>query len=386
MKNNALSRTVQHWLCNLPIDLQRQLQSESLLSSSWRFHKYAPLLLLPSGTFTRGAWAENLALLPPELTEQLYAAIAAALGVTHIAEQGAIPRVSTGAATGPARGDHEAKTEQENILRAPLALRPLHGDFGPLEDASSEAFQRALWVSVRQNGIAQVFAPLHSMFANGNVGEKRRVLELARETNQSGESAAAAVDLYAGIGYFAFSYARAGYRPVLCWELNPWSLEGMRRGAKTNRWSTHSVPLTDKTRDSGAEAGNGSLIDSEALTKNLVIFHESNAHALNRIQSIRSQIPRVRHVNCGYLPSSAPVWSDAVHILDSRSGGWVHAHENCAVADIEQRAAEVEALMAAAAGPRRVVHCEHVERVKSYAPGVMHCVFDVFVGPEGSGE
>ena len=38
-------------------------------------------------------------------------------------------------------------------------------------------------------------------------------------------------DLYAGIGYFAFSYAKAGVGKVLCWEINPWSVDGLRRGA-----------------------------------------------------------------------------------------------------------------------------------------------------------
>ena len=30
-----------------------------------------------------------------------------------------------------------------------------------------------------------------------------------------------------------------------------------------------------------------------------------------------------------------------------------------------------------------VVECGHVELVKSYAPGVWHCVLDIVVGPSG---
>ena len=29
----------------------------------------------------------------------------------------------------------------------------------------------------------------------------------------------------------------------------------------------------------------------------------------------------------------------------------------------------------------RDVRCEHIERVKTYAPGVLHVVFDVWIGP-----
>lgn len=35
-------------------------------------------------------------------------------------------------------------------------------------------------------------------------------------------------DFYCGIGYFSLSYLRNGAK-VLCWELNPWSIEGFRR-------------------------------------------------------------------------------------------------------------------------------------------------------------
>lgn len=42
-----------------------------------------------------------------------------------------------------------------------------------------------------------------------------------------------AVDLYAGIGYFTFSYLTLGY-DVIAYELNPFSIEGLRRGAKEN--------------------------------------------------------------------------------------------------------------------------------------------------------
>jgi tRNA wybutosine-synthesizing protein 2 len=226
------------------------------------------------------------------------------------------------------------------------------------------------------------------MFANGNVGEKRRLAEVAGASK--GNELEAAVDLFAGIGYFAFSLAKARYAPVLCWELNAWSLEGLRRGAGGNGWGCYDVVggrndgLTDE-RDAMDEdedecsGGIHSLPDA-ALSHRFLLFHESNARALHRIHSLRHRLPPIRHVSCGYLPSSASSWADAVRILDPQRGGWVHAHENCAVGDVEQRARDVQALFQSAAdqldGRRRVV-CEHVERVKTYAPGVLHCVFDM---------
>lgn len=42
-----------------------------------------------------------------------------------------------------------------------------------------------------------------------------------------------ALDLYAGIGYFTLSYLKLGY-DVIAYELNPFSVEGLRRGAEKN--------------------------------------------------------------------------------------------------------------------------------------------------------
>lgn len=42
-----------------------------------------------------------------------------------------------------------------------------------------------------------------------------------------------ALDLYAGIGYFTLSYLKLGY-DVIAYELNPFSVEGLRRGAEAN--------------------------------------------------------------------------------------------------------------------------------------------------------
>ena len=198
------------------------------------------------------------------------------------------------------------------------------------------------------------------------------------------EGGSTAVDLYAGIGYFAFMYAKAGVDCVLGWEINGWSVEGFRRGAKANGWPVGIVE-GDKSMVGGGEGEEKEEEDwVEAVKKNrLIMFAEDNHKAPDRIQKLRDHIPPVRHVNCGFLPSSKHSWDAAVQILDPKEGGWIHAHENVAQADIKTRKSEVEALFTALANSRQVHHtpytvtCEHVERVKSYAPGVLHCVFDI---------
>jgi len=63
----------------------------------------------------------------------------------------------------------------------------------------------------------------------------------------------------------------------------------------------------------------------------------------------------------------------------------VHAHENVGRGEIEGRRGEVvgvfEGLVGEVRGEGWVVECEFVERVKSYAPGVVHCVFDIGIRP-----
>lgn len=266
-------------------------------------------------------------------------------------------------------------TTAENMLRSPLDFTPLYGDFGP-SGASSPAsradYDEAYWVTARQNGIAQTWAPRWTMFSRGNISEKARLLSLTSVLQAVDEGECSAVDLYAGIGYFAFCYIKSGVTKVLCWELNEWSCEGLRRGADANRWR-------HKTVDPVAE-----VKDVARSTEQIIIFQESNEHALGRLQQTEN-LPPVRHVNCGLLPTSKLSWPIAIHSLSPELGGWVHVHENFALADIETSAESVrqtfQQMLTALAAHHGEVVLEGIHRVKSYAPSVWHCVLDIYVPP-----
>jgi len=184
------------------------------------------------------------------------------------------------------------------------------------------------------------------------------------------------VDLYVGIGYFAFSYAKAGVRKVLGWDLNGWSCEGLQRAAKANKWKSAFVTGDEQVLMEAVE-------DDEVR---LMVFNESNEHAAQRIRKVKAHLPPVRHVNCGLLPTSKGSWDIAVQVLDPIMGGWIHVHENFAVAEIDEKAEEVRQemeLLLAKHRPadKRKPEVEHINRLKSYAPGVMHCVLDIRVPP-----
>lgn len=317
------------------------------------------------------------------------------MGVTHVAMNALI------ALTHP--------QGQENRIRSPVGLVPLYGDFGTAPSVSvdgdadnahpSEAdLQNALWVHTVQNqGIVQTWAPLYTMFSRGNITEKARVLghagvfEGLDEESLAGEGVGdvGVVDMYAGIGYFVFSYLKRGVKRVWGWEINGWSIEGLRRGCVANGWGCRVVKL----RDDG-ELVDGSipeLVDSLDDDMRVVIFHGDNQFAAGILDQIRDIMASrkswnsIRHVNLGLLPSSRDSWDNATKMIDMDKGGWVHVHENVDVREIDKMqddiVAEIGRLRSQnCADPNPADHsvdCRHVERVKTYAPGVMHCVFDI---------
>jgi len=206
------------------------------------------------------------------------------------------------------------------------------------------------------------------------------------------------VDMYAGIGYFIFSYLKRGVARVWAWEINGWSVEGLRRGCKSNGWGVKVVKVAV---DGGADDGIKELAAGLKEEDKVVVFHGDNTYAASAIRKAKGELEkkgawkRVRHVNLGLLPSSRPSWEGALNVLDQEFGGWVHVHENVGVDDIDQKRGEIirdfESLLQSAAwkrlhaSPSPIVECQHVERVKSYAPGVVHCVYDIYVPPISCG-
>ncbi|KAL2354486.1 S-adenosyl-L-methionine-dependent methyltransferase [Cryomyces antarcticus] len=399
-RTRNVETAVHAWIQELPQDLLKNISVEKLVSGlSSSFNIYQPMLLLPAHVFRSSSWQELFRVLDLQRLRRLYHLIAETMGVTHIAVNAPIPPRSS---VGNARQNGAEAKAQENTLRSPTELTALYGDFGPIHAGSEptrDDLNAAFWVSTRQNGITQIWPPRYTMFSRGNIKEKARLIQLPSVMRAVDEGTkegmgCCAVDLYAGIGYFAFSYAKAGVERILCWELNGWSVEGLRRGAKANRWKTKINPRGPE------DPGNAHQEGDEAT---ILVYHESNEHAYQRIERMRNQFPPIRHVNCGLLPTSRGTWEMAIRILDPIKGGWIHIHENLALTEVDMKAKEItETLQKAADGAARTttqrggvedgwvkgrkVLLEHVERVKSYAPGVVHCVLDICVSPSMPGQ
>ncbi|KAF2152309.1 hypothetical protein K461DRAFT_226725 [Myriangium duriaei CBS 260.36] len=310
---------------------------------------YTTFLLFPSSSFSP-EWSPYLS--SPATLVPFFQHLAERTRTTHIALNAPIPL---------------SNSSGSNILRSPSGLVPLFGPWGPSTCSSpptSSDFSEAYWAEAHQNGLKQVWAPRWTMFSARNVREKTRLLGLESVRRCKGQTA---VDLYVGVGYFAFSYLKAGLGTVLGWDLNPWSIEGARKGSGRNGWRV----------EVGTEEGEGRVR----------LFCEGNDRARERVERMRATLPAVRHINCGLLPTSRGSWETAVGVMDKRLGGWVHVHENFGAEEVEGKTewvrGEMEEIVRRSGewteGTRVTV--EEVFRVKSYAPGVLHVVVDVRIDP-----
>ncbi|CAD0109754.1 unnamed protein product [Aureobasidium uvarum] len=257
------------------------------------------------------------------------------------------------------------------------------------EKPSQNDFDNAVWVSMKQNGITQYWAPRYTTSPHYNTSESARILHMsslkATANPHNAHKGCAAVDLSAGIGSFAFSYATAGVQKVLCWDANPWSIEGLRRGAVRDRWNIQ-VHHGDQAEEKAVKV--------HSKTR-LVAFVESNDKAAARIHGLRQSLPPIRHVHCGVLPGSNSLLATAAAALDPRLGGWIHLQQTFRAEEVvcgaNETRVDVETIverldrergyLTDVKGTPRKPIVQHVQRVWSYRPGTFHCVVDIHIPP-----
>ncbi|KIW97828.1 uncharacterized protein Z519_01412 [Cladophialophora bantiana CBS 173.52] len=464
--NNPLVRSVSEFCRELQerhsANEETTLMSPATSDMPKRYSLYPPLLLLPANFTTQNPqWTAFYHALGESDKRELFRVIAEkgfkGMAVSRIAinapiaaeieEQGGDDGLVGGdGCGGGGAGDvnrveedsmeqnDASTTKEQNVLRCPSGLLPVYGDWGPMPDhdhrqqrhrgrilhPTVQDFDEAFWTSTCQlQGIAQCWAPLYTMFSRGNISEKARILGLQSHFPGLAESElnqpvgdVDVVDFYIGIGYFAFCYLSRGVRRVYGWDINPWSIEGLRRGCERNGWRC----LVVRVGEAGSLQGSGSVRDLvEGLARDdhaddreaavrCVAFLGDNKWAGKVLKEMQHECARidnnegrigsrfnVRHANLGLLPSSRASWQDAVQAITGLSeggtGGWLHVHENVDVREINAReldiVREIDGLVKREPRCPRAVTCPHVEQVKTYAPGVMHCVFDVEIKPNG---
>ncbi|RLN06724.1 hypothetical protein BBO99_00001091 [Phytophthora kernoviae] len=198
------------------------------------------------------------------------------------------------------------------------------------------------WVEIRENSIIYGWDLTRVMFSSGNVTEKARMATIGCR----GETI---VDLFCGIGYYVLPFlVHGGAAFVHACEWNPDSVAALRFNLERNH-------VADRCK----------------------VYLGDNRETAPTIGAVADR------VNLGLLPTSEKAWPLAVQVLKP-SGGWFHVHDNVAVEDRkawEQRLVDTLNQFAQQFGKHWTITCEHVEKVKSYAPKVYHLVADIHCVP-----
>ncbi|QSL65119.1 hypothetical protein MERGE_002424 [Pneumocystis wakefieldiae] len=126
------------------------------IPSRWTI--YGNMILFSFSAFSSPQWTFFFSKLEISDKTLFYKGISEIFKVTHIALNGPIP--------------------PDDEMRIPEKFVPLYGDFGfkVRGNPTEKDFKEAFWVSTKQNGIFQVWSPMHTMFSRGNIKEKARIL------------------------------------------------------------------------------------------------------------------------------------------------------------------------------------------------------------------
>ena len=201
------------------------------------------------------------------------------------------------------------------------------------------------WVEFSDYGVHFGFDASKVMFSSGNVTERHRIGSI----DMKGETV---VDAYAGAGYYTLPMlVRSQAVRVHACEMNPASIEGLR-------WAASKNGVEDR----------------------LSVHEGDNQTTMPGLAGVADRC------HLGLLPSSEAVWQHALACLKP-SGGWLHIHMNVEKENVQAWSDEtVHALkqFAQDSGRNWSIEAKHIERVKSYSPGVLHVVLDVQCLPNWS--
>jgi len=197
-------------------------------------------------------------------------------------------------------------------------------------------------VNFVDNGVIYTFDAGKVMFSSGNITERQRIANI----KMNGEIV---IDAYAGIGYFTLPMlVHCGVAHVHACEINPHSVDGLRKGLRENQ------------------------VEHKAT-----LYQGDNQLAMAQLIGIADR------VHLGLLPTSEPSWPAAIRCLKAE-GGWIHVHINLEehrVDDFAEELCHVFNQLAHGLGVRFQTRCEHIERVKWYAPHIRHVVYDLELRP-----
>lgn len=229
--------------------------------------------------------------------------------------------------------DSGPKRESNVILLLPPCGQP--SETGP---------SSAGWVTVTENSILQSFDITRVMFCSGNITEKMRM----GKQECTGQTI---VDLYCGIGYYTL----------------PFLVHGNAAHVHACEWNSNSVMALIEN-----------LKNNKIHSSRYTIYENDNRITAPTLKDVADR------VCLGLLPSSEEGWPLAAIALNPTTGGILHVHENVNDDKIEQFSEYLlKSLEMAFRKEGKYFNFKIIktEKVKSYAPHVLHIVFDVLCLP-----
>jgi tRNA wybutosine-synthesizing protein 2 len=224
----------------------------------------------------------------------------------------------------------EISSTYAKVLGAKTVLRDVGGVKGKYREPVTKILLGKETETVHlENGIKYKLDARKIMFSSGNIDERIRMASVC----EPGEMVA---DMFAGIGYFTLPIAvHSKPKKIYSYEINPLAYKYLKMNIKLN-WVGKVVRpfLSD-------------CMDAEEGVADRVIM--------------------------GYVGTTHQYLQKAIRILDSR--GIIHYHETCPERLMPAR--PLGRIKNAVKKENKKVKILNMKRIKSFAPGVEHVVFDV---------
>lgn len=297
------------------------------------------VVMIPEGALQGGQWDRLLTPNDAPRVQQIWKALLQFFpGADRVARK--------------ARVDSGPKRESRVYLLYPNATGVASATNGGIDPTETEVLMASSpikeegWVTVTENAIVYGFDITRVMFCSGNVTERMR---MGRE-NCKGQ---VVVDLYCGVGYYTLPFLVHGQAAFLhACEWNPNSVRALKENLRRMKVDT---------------------------SRYMIHFGD------NRVTTAAANLVDLADRVClGLLPSSEGGWEIACKALKRSTGGILHVHENVREDTINDW---VEYMLEKLRGyfalmdKAMVLECRHIEKVKSYAPRVLHVVADVHCTP-----
>ena len=300
MRRLSPRESLDHRLRSLASDIDSLKSREMPNDVPSKWEKFDDVAIIPNKSFRDGYWDE----VPSDV---LWREVAIAIGVQRLYRKGEVD--------GPKR-----KPEIELLTGS----------------------SRGSWVIRKENGIRYGYDITNCMWSAGNVNERRRMGEVAKQ----GETV---LDLFAGIGYYTLPILKSssGINVIAC-EWNQASIESLR-------WNLSENGLEHQC----------TVIEGDCT---------------ETVPKLSLQVDRAV---LGLLPDSTFAIPTAIGAFGP-TGGMLHLHALSSSKDYDSQSKEIERKILDCSGEFTIGSLD-VVRVKSYAPKWDHVVYDIVLdGREAS--